>query len=749
MKKINKLFAISAVVLTAGIALQSCKSEAPFSDEGEGLVRLNVDVNSKQTRAVEGEEELKEKARIYISNEKGVINKWVGTQSLPKDGVYLRYGSYVAEAMAGDSVSASFTKKYFKGATEFSITGETPITNVTVTCKIANAVVSINESTIDSKQMQDLKVVVGNSRGELTYYADSLYNRGYFMMPNADKSLSYTVSGKNSKGKAFTKSGVIENVMPATHYRLKFEYLPEGTEQGGAFFTISISEESLIEDDVTIYGKPAFSWLNNDPATDAQIIGTAGSFDASKTLRVAAYKGFRSLIIKTDDTDLVGILGGSEFDLVGITEQGSSMLESKGISFTVSDPKDDLYRQFIQFAPNFFNSLPARDTEYVLTVVAIDNNGKRAESKVRIANTEAAIVYADPIIIEFEDFKNDLTSVSAKSVTIPVNITNTNVENPSIQYRKSGETVWTTVPVNSTRAASSTSVKLTGLTPGTTYQFRVVAGALVDGVYEFESEEIGEFTTEDVFTIPNASFEEWSSYRATTMLGDKDVVLPFAGDDKFAAFWGSGNEGSATANMTLTNKYTDLYHSGTASARLASNKAFGVLAAGNLFVGNYKETYETSNGKLSFGREYNGSHPSKLRVWANYRPGIVDVIKKGMDSFVPSGFKDSPDQGQIYVALTTGPVEVKTGSDRKLFSSEPDGNSDARVVGYGQVTWNSNFGADGSLDMLEIPIEYTSIAKTVRPTHLVIVCSASKFGDYFCGSSSSVMYVDDFELVYE
>ncbi|MDE5712626.1 MAG: PCMD domain-containing protein, partial [Muribaculaceae bacterium] len=31
----------------------------------------------------------------------------------------------------------------------------------------------------------------------------------------------------------------------------------------------------------------------------------------------------------------------------------------------------------------------------------------------------------------------------------------------------------------------------------------------------------------------------------------------------------------------------------------------------------------------------------------------------------------------------------------------------------------------------------------------VIVCSASKFGDYFCGSSSSVMYVDDFELVYE
>lgn len=742
MKKINKILAISAVVLTAGLTLQSCKSEAPFSAEGEGLVRLNVDVNSKQTRAVEGEEELKEKARIYISNEKGVINKWVGTQSLPKDGVYLRYGSYVAEAMAGDSVSASFIKKYFKGATEFSITGETPITNVTVTCKIANAVVSIDESTIDSKQMQDLKVVVGNSRGELTYYADSLYNRGYFMMPNADKSLSYTVSGKNSKGKAFTKSGVIENVMPATHYRLKFEYLPEGTEQGGAFFTISISEESLIEDDVTIYGKPAFSWLNNDPATDAQIIGTAGSFDASKTLRVAAYKGFRSLIIKTDDTDLVGILGGSEFDLVGITEQGSSMLESKGISFTVSDPKDDLYRQFIQFAPNFFNSLPARDTEYVLTVVAIDKNGKRAESKVRIANTEAAIVYADPIIIEFEDFKNDLTSVSAKSVTIPVNITNTNVENPSIQYRKSGETVWTTVPVNSTRAASSTSVKLTGLTPVTTYQFRVVAGALVDGAYEFESEEIGEFTTEDVFTIPNASMEDWSN-----LSSNSKVLIPSA--NGIVSFWDTGNHGSATLDKLVTNKSTSNFHLGATSAELKSQLvALGVIgkfAAGNLFVGSYDKT-DGTNGELTFGREYNGSHPLAVSLWANYRPGVVE--KKGAnDSYLKQG---DTDKGQIYVALTTGSVKVKT-KTKQLFKPTGDKNDDCEydVIAYGQVTWESAFGEDGKLANVRIPLEYTEKAKTKVPTHLVIVCSASKFGDYFCGGEGSLMYVDDFELIYE
>lgn len=742
MKKINKIFAISAVVMTAGVALQSCQSEAPFSTDGEGLVRLSVDVNSKLTRAVEGEEELKANARIYISNDKGVLNKWVGTQNIPKDGIYLRYGSYVAEAMAGDSVSASFTKKYFKGASDFSISGDAPMANVAINCRIANVVASIEESTIDSKLMQDLKVRIGNSRGELTYYADSLYNRGYFMMPNGDTSLNYTVTGINSKGHEFTKSGVIENVKPSTHYRLEFNYTPAESDQGGAFFTISISEESLIEDDVTIYGKPAFSWLNNDPAVDAQIIGTPGSF-TSKTLRIAAYKGFKSLMLKVDDSGLSSIIGGNEFELVSIAEQGRVALENKGISFTVSDPKDDLHRWFIQFGSEFFNSLPEKESEYVMTVMATDNNGKKAQTLVRIANTEAAIVYADPIIIEFEDFQNDFTSVSARSVTIPVNITDVSIENPAVQYRKSGESAWTTVPVNSTRAAGDVSVRLTGLTPATAYQFRVVAGAFADGKYEFESEEIGEFTTEGEFTIPNASFEDWSTYNAQTMLGKRDVILPFADGDKLTAFWGSGNEGAATANKVLTNKSTDMINSGTYSARLASDAALGIIAAGNIFTGYYVKT-DGTNGVLSVGKEYNGSHPSKLRVFANYRPGGSVTISDGNEKYVDI-VKDGTDQGQIYVALTTEPIEIRTNPDnRKLFDK-----NGSEVLAYGEVTWKEAFGTDGSLQLIDIPLEYNDRAKTMKPTHLVIVCSASKFGDYFCGSSKSVMYVDDFELVYE
>jgi hypothetical protein len=97
------------------------------------------------------------------------------------------------------------------------------------------------------------------------------------------------------------------------------------------------------------------------------------------------------------------------------------------------------------------------------------------------------------------------------------------------------------------------------------------------------------------------------------------------------------------------------------------------------------------------------------------------------------------------VALSTEPIEIRTkSSDRKLFDKD-----DSAVLAYGQVTWTDNFGADNTLEKVEIPIEYNSRANSNTPKYIIIVASASKYGDYFSGSSSSVMYLDDFELVYE
>ena len=46
-----------------------------------------------------------------------------------------------------------------------------------------------------------------------------------------------------------------------------------------------------------------------------------------------------------------------------------------------------------------------------------------------------------------------------------------------------------------------------------------------------------------------------------------------------------------------------------------------------------------------------------------------------------------------------------------------------------------------------IPIEYTSTDRV--PTHILIVCSSSRWGDYFTGCDKSELWVDDFELIYD
>ena len=99
------------------------------------------------------------------------------------------------------------------------------------------------------------------------------------------------------------------------------------------------------------------------------------------------------------------------------------------------------------------------------------------------------------------------------------------------------------------------------------------------------------------------------------------------------------------------------------------------------------------------------------------------------------------------MALTTKTYKIET----KNTSSHPrvlfDPN-DAGVLAYGEVVWTGNFGADGQLAQFEITLDPRSGYYTSKPAYIIIVASASRYGDYFAGGKS-VLYIDDLELVYE
>lgn len=746
----------SAVALAVAALLPSCAMEAPFSDGGDGTLSISTEIKGdvvKNTRAIDSDEmaALRENFVIWICNSKGVVKRFKGVDNIPES-FSLKVGSYVADAWAGDSVSASFDKKFYRAVQDFEISkGSNALSLV---CRIANVLVSVDPASLGAG-LQDMKITFSNSRGELLFTADNIgVDKGYFMMPNsAETDILYKIEGKAADGSAYVKEGAIANVQRAHEYCMTVTADERPITEGGALIRISIADIPVIEDDIEVFPAPAPRGVGFDIA--GQVVSTDRSFTDTKVY-LCGYYGLASVTMDFSG-NFTGMTGGQNI----LSNSVMTELAAKGIRVERQESYDaagveggqvKVDEVYVTFSKEFLDALPASSDEFVVSFEATDARSRVGRGSLRIANTLEAVEHPAPVgLAPAPDPETDPMAVLSRSAVLTGYVFDAEAAvNFGIRYREAGASEWIKAYPSSAAAAAARrnaraaatradmaafSVRIDGLKPGTQYEYSVFCD-------DFESNDIQTFTTESVFSIVNASFEDWSTYSAKTMLGTKNVILPGSTGDKLTSFWGSGNEGAATANKVLTDKSTDMAHSGQYSARLASNSAMNIIAAGNIFVGHYVET-DVTNGVLLLGRPYDGSHPSALRVYANYRPGGNVSVKNADDRIeVVNG---GTDHGQIYVALTDEPVEIRTNpSNQKLFEKD-----DLHVLAYGQVTWTDAFGPDGQLQLLEIPLEYNERARSKRPTHLVIVASASKFGDFFAGSASSVMYLDDFELVYE
>lgn len=211
MKKILYSFAGLAVLALAA----SCSQEENLITDGEGSISIRTSVCTDvevESRATDG---LEDNCLIWISGSKGLVRKYDGVADVPSS-IKLLSGHYVAEAWAGDSVSASFDKRWFKGRTEFDVTkGQN--TEVAIKCTVANVVASVNYAEGLEDVLTDFTMTVGHDRGSLTFEGRD-ERKGYFMMPSTDKNLTYTLKGTQIDGKEFTHTGQILDAKPATEY---------------------------------------------------------------------------------------------------------------------------------------------------------------------------------------------------------------------------------------------------------------------------------------------------------------------------------------------------------------------------------------------------------------------------------------------------------------------------------------------------------------------------------------------------
>ena len=299
--------------------------------------------------------------------------------------------------------------------------------------------------------------------------------------------------------------------------------------------------------------------------------------------------------------------------------------------------------------------------------------------------------------------------------------------------------------------------ELTGLAPQTKYTYALC----IDDV------QIGEpmtFTTEAAPNFPNASFEYVSKVTGNNYYKFYD---PNCGvEEGMKMFWGSGNgegpdgvNGSANMNIVITDVDTSTKIDGNQSVVAQTSSMVGMLAAGNLFAGQFVGLVGTSGGIVNFGRPWT-SRPTAMRIWCKYETGLINILNNNNLGVT----KNDYDRAQVKVAIGTwdykryggskeSPVQINTTDESTFvdYYTDPStiANGDVLIYKEGYSINKGELITADTTGWIEyvIPLEYHNL--NAYPTHIVVSCAASQFGDYFTGYDKTKLWIDAVELIYE
>lgn len=745
------LYTVAALLL--GFTATSCRDESLISyGQGEGKMTLRTSVMSDikvVSRALSDEQhnDLCTKALIWISDsQRNLLYKYNGLSSFPAEGLNLTSGSYLAEAWVGDSIPASWDGIRYHGTTPFDIaTGST--TPVDIVCTVRNTLVSLTLSDKLEDVLHDVSLTIGLNDGitdgshSLTFEGDKLAEKGYFMINSRTKGFAWTIKGTDNTGKEFTSSGEYKDpdmadapyLARATEYHFNVKYDATGgdIEIGGAYFDIEVNPEPVegTVEDVLIALAPEIVGID-DFDISRPVLGEPGNI-GRRSIHIIGSSPLSAVVISGNLLTQAGLE--KDYDLLNSNINASHLanLAEKGINFKAFDNRNEpvdgeVTNLRLNLEVSLTNSLPAG--EYQLDIQATDAQGKTSVQSIafNISDAPGQLVEVDPADVSYT------SATIAAEVTKPG--TRMGFEVKLVGQSRSYED-WTFV--EGTLNGTNLTASLTDLQAGSEYAYRLV-------VDDYTSANELTFSTIAYPQLPNAGFEEWSK-------PGKPYLIYVGSEDNM--FWDSGNHGATTLddNGSITIPDASIKHSGQYSAKLSTAfigvSIFGKLAAGNIFSGKYLGT-DGTDGILGWGRPFSSPvRPKALKGYVRYVPQAVthtklDNVKKGdmdMGIIYIALLSDNPGEKNHDESYPTWPVVIRTKSS-KLFDK-----SDSNVVAYGEKVFESATPGDG---MIEFEIPLNDVNGSLEFKNIMVVASASRYGDYFTGGSGSTMWLDDLELVY-
>lgn len=725
----------------------SCRDEHLMgSGQGKMLLEASIeqDVNVV-SRALTAEEqnEMCNSALIWISDPaKGLLYRYNGLSSFPAEGLPLSTGHYAVEAWVGDSVPASWDKKRYRGYQGFNIE-RGQIANVELSCPIRNTLVSVNYDAEVAEVLSDIKLTVSLNDG-ITDDSHSLTfeglttDKGYYMTNSRTKGFKWVLEGTEANGNAFRKEGEYKDpnvekepyLAQTTEYVFNIHYgIGDEPQIGGGYLTIEIDPTPVKTEnkDILIAMPPEIKGSGFD--ISAIQVGEPG-VNERHAVNIIASSDLKSVNIDGSLLTAVGLL---DYDLRNMDESHIGTLESKGITFQTFkgiEGSDDITNMRIIMEETLFNALPEGD--YEMNISATDAEGQTSTAVFAISINLAPIML-NPVA-------DDAVSYTSATLTATVKDPSTSAR-LGFEVRAAGTSEW--LPVEGTLSGNLLSGTAEGLVNGTAYEYRAVAD-------DFTTKAMT-FMTKAYPQLPNAGFEDWSK--------PGKPWLVYTGDES-NMFWDSGNHGSTTlsADASITTPDSEIKHGGQYSIKLKSAfvgvSIFGKLAAGNVFIGDYLDT-DGTDGVLGWGRKFDfPARPRALKGWIRYIP--TQITDAASDQSFKT--KDDMDEGIVYIALLTDeddpresargdkakngwPVVIRTKKNgRQLFDQNAP-----NVVAYGEAVFTE---ATPGTGMVEFTIDLTDIHGSLTPSKILVVASASRYGDYFTGGRGSTMWLDDLELVY-
>lgn len=654
------------ISLLAGVAfLTAACSQSDIdgnASEEMGTLRLSVNIGGSRADAYNALD--RSIMRVYkIENgEEKLIRKYQPATEAPGD-FYLVAGSYRIKVEAGDQSQATFTNKSYYGELDVDIEPQQTVLKEVV-CPTTNIGVKVVfDQTILDKMDPGFKAYVS----AIDTFSKTEAENG------SVPTLKYT---ENATG---------YYLLPEDVHNLSWGFYSSSTELG------SVSKTGVIP---TPESGNLYTLTFKYSKTPNGYLGITVQVDQDGEIHEDPFIFSPQPTIKGDGFDINSVIG---FNTDDISFAVSSVQALSGISIKAND-------ETIQV----LSDGGIHEVEFTMTDVA----QAEGTGKARIATPGLTDLAVYDLWLNTADFQVIVTDPALTNVKVRYRERERLAESPAF-----GE--WKTVTAVAGADYTYTAQAI-DFAADRDYEYQLL-------INDAETGEIHNFSAATGIQLPNAGFETWTNSKTWYPCSADEIGSNGMGTG-YTGFWGTGNPGANAAGIVVTEPADDPRpgSTGSKSALLKTQSAFGVIAAGNLFIGAFGGVHNITKGDVYMGRPFT----------FNARPKAITFWYKGT---VGSG-----DKARFFVCMGkwSSYHKIDTNDQSTFFDPSQESLPEGPIYGHGD--W-LNDTSQSDWKKIVIPIKYRSDEK---PNYLMVTASASYCGDYMEGNKESRMYIDDIEFVY-